>query len=379
LDSELNFVANSITLYPTQSDRDAGTNAGPTSASGIIRFKNGATVQGVVMGGPEFARVNVGVVLFSDFTLAAGANTLDLGTSGQLAAISAKVDSKASQASVAAIPTNPVLATDTRLSNLDAAISTRGTLTAPQVRTELANELSRIDVAVSSRLSTSSYTAPANADIAAIKTKTDTLVNGPTVAQIEASTVLAKEATVSTRASQTSVNAIPTNAVPTAVQNATAVRTELAAELARVDVAMSTRLAAISYAAPANADIAAIKTKTDALTNGLTLAQIEGSAVLAKAVAVAAIPTNPVLATDTRLDKLDATVSSRLAATGYTAPANSDISAIKVKTDVLANADLSGLALESSLATKASQASVTALGEQVAKVAADVGDLQGLV
>jgi hypothetical protein len=46
---------------------------------------------------------------------------------------------------------------------------------------------------------------------------------------------------------------------------ATAVRTELATELARVDVAVSTRLAGSAYTAPANSDVAAIKTKTDAI------------------------------------------------------------------------------------------------------------------
>jgi hypothetical protein len=102
---------------------------------------------------------------------------------------------------------------------------------------------------------------------------------------------------------------------------AAAVRKELTTELGRIDVATSTRLASTAYTAPANADITSIKAKTDVLGNGPTLAQIEGSTVLAKATAVAAIPTNPVLATDTRLDKLDATVSSRLAAANYSAPA----------------------------------------------------------
>jgi hypothetical protein len=111
-----------------------------------------------------------------------------------------------------------------------------------------------------------------------------------------------------------------TGGVPTAAQNASAVRTELATELGRIDVATSTRLATAGYTAPANADIAAIKTKTDALVNGPTLAQIEGSTVLAKEATVAtrasqasvsAIPTNPLLTTDVRLNNLDATISSR--------------------------------------------------------------------
>lgn len=65
------------------------------------------------------------------------------------------------------------------------------------VRTELATELGRIDVATSTRLATSGYTVP-----------------------------------------------------PTASANATAVRSELTTELGRIDVAVSTRLATAGYTAP---------------------------------------------------------------------------------------------------------------------------------
>jgi hypothetical protein len=91
---------------------------------------------------------------------------------------------------------------------------TAGVPTAAQnasaVRTELATELSRVDVATSTRLAETGYTAPDNAGITAIKAKTDTLVNGPTLAQIEGSTVLAKEATLADKASQASVTALGT-------------------------------------------------------------------------------------------------------------------------------------------------------------------------
>jgi hypothetical protein len=91
---------------------------------------------------------------------------------------------------------------------------TAGVPTAAQnasaVRTELATELSRVDVATSTRLAETGYTAPDNASITAIKAKTDTLVNGPTLAQIEGSTILAKEATLADKASQASVTALGT-------------------------------------------------------------------------------------------------------------------------------------------------------------------------
>ncbi len=97
---------------------------------------------------------------------------------------------------------------DSNSTKLDVAVSTRNATTPPTaaanataVRSELATELARIDAAVSSRstyaggdtsgtttllsrvtdavMLASSYTAPANADIAAIKAKTDNLPSDP--------------------------------------------------------------------------------------------------------------------------------------------------------------------------------------------------------
>jgi hypothetical protein len=72
---------------------------------------------------------------------------------------------------------------------------------------------------------------------------------------------------------------------PSAAAIATAVRTELATELGRVDAAVSTRLAATAYTAPANSDIAAIKAKTDNLpadpATETTAAQAKAAATLA--------------------------------------------------------------------------------------------------
>jgi hypothetical protein len=124
---------------------------------------------------------------------------------------------------------------------LDATISSRlaaaGYATPPTasanataVRSELATELSRIDVAVSSR----NATAPDNAGIAAIKAKTDNLPSDP-----------ADESSI-----QAAIASIP--AAPNASTVASAVRTELTTELGRIDVATSTRLATLGATAPAN-------------------------------------------------------------------------------------------------------------------------------
>jgi hypothetical protein len=213
-----------------------------------------------------------------------------------------------------------------------------------QVRTELSTELSRLDVATSTRavaadIPTSDISAikaktdnlPASpaavsdiptADIAAIKASTDNLPSDPadqslvesaisalsipTVVQIRTemdsnSTKLANlDATISSRSTLTTGD-LPS--VPSAASVASAVRTELT-ELSNLDASVSSRLASADYTAPTSAPTAA---------------------------AVASAVRTEL----TEISNLDASVSSRLASASYTAPANSDISAIKSKTDSL--------------------------------------------
>jgi hypothetical protein len=161
---------------------------------------------------------------------------------------------------------------------LDSAIA--GIPSAPTtgaIRTELATELARIDVAISTRLATAGYTAP-----------------------------------------------------PSAATNATAVRSELSTELGRIDVATSTRStpanvtdAVTSIKGADNKDLTQVfdnsptidlTTVTDAIAalNDLSLAEIESSTVLAK----------------------EATVATKLNASAYTAPDNAGIVGIKAKTDL---------------------------------------------
>ena len=269
--------------------------------------------------------------------------------------------------------------------NLDATVSSRlatSGYTAPSaaptvaaIRAEIdsnSTKLANLDTTVSSRLATIAYTAPSNSDITAIKAKTDNLPSDP--------------------ADQSLVEA----AIPTAAAIATQVRSELATELARVDAAVSTRLASSAYiAAPTTAQIATA-------VEGSLLNEADGQAVLnaivgaigntnlsevslvaavradlervggkidsipaaptaaANATAVWAtasktitggtvdtltnapiVPTAAAIASQVRtelateLARVDASVSTRLATSGYTAPANSDITAIKAKTDAL--------------------------------------------
>ena len=137
--------------------------------------------------------------------------------------------------------------------NLDAAVSTRSTLTAAQVNTEAdtaladvglttarAGNLDNLDATVSSRLAPSGTLATVT-----------TLTNAPSV--------------------------------PSASAIASQVRTELSVELGRIDAATSTR------ATPANiptSEISAIKSKTD-LLNTTRLAQVSTTEILGNLLAQA--------------------------------------------------------------------------------------------
>jgi hypothetical protein len=130
---------------------------------------------------------------------------------------------------------------------------------ASAVRSELTTELARIDVATSTRLAAASYTAPTTPPTAAAVASQ---------VRTELSTELARlDAAVSTRLAAASYAAAPTTA---------AIRTELSTELARLDVAVSTRLAP--------AGTLARVTLTDTTTN---LTNASGSAPSAATVATA--------------------------------------------------------------------------------------------
>lgn len=147
---------------------------------------------------------------------------------------------------------------------------------------------------LANKLDTSAYTAPDNAGIAAIKAKTDNLPSDPA----DQSLLIA------------AIDAVPTTGE---------IRTELATELARIDVAISTRLSGSSYIIPDNIGIQAIEDAIPTLATAIsvgnlpTLAEIEASTTLAK----------------------ESTVATKLNSSSYTAPDNAGIAAIKAKTDGL--------------------------------------------
>ena len=109
---------------------------------------------------------------------------------------------------------------------------------ASQVRTELSVELGRVDQNISSRLAAADYTAPSAAPtVTAIRQEMDS--NSTKLANLDA--------TVSSRLATSGYTA-PTTP-PTAAANATAVRTELATELAKVSSLNTDRLANVATTA----------------------------------------------------------------------------------------------------------------------------------
>lgn len=137
-----------------------------------------------------------------------------------------------------------------KLDSIPTTAAPTASAVAGAVRTELGVELGRLDASVSSRLAPSGTLATVT-----------NLTNAP--ASVTPSDIWSHASRTITGGTVDTLTNAPT--VPSAATIASQVRTELATELARVDVATSTRLASSAYTAPANSDIAAIKSKTDNL------------------------------------------------------------------------------------------------------------------
>jgi hypothetical protein len=198
------------------------------------------------------------------------------------------------------------------------------TQNATAVRSELSTELGRIDVATSTRLSSAGYTAPANADVAAIKAKTDNLpatpasegsvTARPTLAQIEASTVLAKEATSSAIKAKTD----------------TLVNTDLTGIATSAEIAALNDISSAEVRAQVDAGLAAYDSPTKAELDSAI-------ASIPSAPSASAVASQVRTELNTELSRIDVTISSR----NSVAPDNANIAAIKAKVDTLENTDLS--------------------------------------
>ncbi len=173
-----------------------------------------------------------------------------------------------------------------------------------------------------SALLAANYIAPANSDIAAIKAKTDNLPANPAAVGDVSPTINFSPTIEPTTLDSTERGAI-----------AAAVRSELNMELGRIDVAISTRS---TYAGGAVASVTApVTVGTNNDKTGYSLSQAFPSNF-------ASLGINPsghvsrVTLVDTTTTNTDMRgTNNSLLAANYTAPANSDIAAIKAKTDNL--------------------------------------------
>ena len=209
------------------------------------------------------------------------------------------------------------------------------------------------------RTSKITSTATDSANIAAIKAKTDNLPSDP-----------ASNTVVNTRASQTSVNAIPTNPLLTndsRVSNLDATISSRATQvsvntiptnpLITTDSRLNNLDATISSRASAT-NLSTLQTSVNAipvdplLTTDTRLNHLDADiSSRATASAVAAIPTNPLLTSDTRLNHLDADISSRASQTSVNA----------IPTNPLTSTDARLNNLDAAISSRATASAVAAI------------------
>jgi hypothetical protein len=178
-DAEINFIdstiavigADTVTFHPTATDRDLNINASGSFTSSFV-FKFGSVVNGSTMSGTLYLRCVAGGIPFDvNKEIVLGDNLVDLGPTAQLASISAKIDLTAKEATLLQTEADII----TAIGSGGGGHGGGGGATAQQIW-EYAN-------------------------------RTLTSAAPPTLAQIEASTVLAKEASV--RAVKSTTGLIP--------------------------------------------------------------------------------------------------------------------------------------------------------------------------
>lgn len=204
-----------------------------------------------------------------------------------------------------------------------------------------------LDAQVSTRLATSGYTAPDNTSIGTILTRTDVATSTRASAADYTSARAAKidnlDAAITTRSTLTAANvwdyatASATTAgslgkriadnVDATISSRTDTATWTSTKAGYLDVAVSSRLSSAGYTAPDNTSITTILGRVDVATS--TRATNAGVWDYQTSAASTAGSLGKLM-----VDNLNATVSSRLATAGYTAPDNTTIASIYARTDV---------------------------------------------
>ena len=367
----------------------SGNMTGSAGTYQLVFFSGGATV-----GTGQINWSGTAEIPFSTLT------TADI-PSAAISAIQAKTDNLPSDPadqslvesaiSALSIPTVVQIRTEldsnsTKMANLDATISSRSTLTtgdlpsvpsaasvASAVRTEL-TELSNLDASVSSRLASASYTAPANSDISAIKSKTDNLPASPAAVSDIPTTAQISSAVEGSLLDENDGQAV-LNAIVGAIGNQNVDEIALVAAI-RADLErVGGKIDSIpTDAAPSAATVASAvwSASTKEITGGTVTTLTNSPDVPTEAEIAAQVRTE----LSVELGRIDQAISTRLAASAYTAPSTPPTAAaiadeVRVElASVLANLDapVSG-ATAPSAATVASQVR-TELTAELAKVQA---------
>lgn len=174
---------------------------------------------------------------------------------------------------------------------------TYGTGTYAGVMVVITGDIADVAAAVQSGMTAQGYTTARAGEISAIKAKADTLVNGPTLAEIEGS-ALAKEATVESRASQASVNALGT---PAQASTLAALATANQAEHDATQAAIAALPAPLDATATQAAAAAALTAYDPATGAEVAAAQ---AAIIAEVEAIPAIPATDLTPVLTAIDAL---------------------------------------------------------------------------
>ena len=293
-----------------------------------------------------------------------------LTTDGRLNNLDATISSRASQTSVNAIPTNPLLTTDSRLNNLDATISSRSTQssvsaipTTPQLASVALTQYNSLVSAIGSIQNNSNFSGivPQTMDEQyGAGTKAYTFyasvfsdINAPIDPDSNVLNFTVKDNTGTVLQAQAAMTRVSTGQY-TGVFTVTSSMGE-SDVVVFFDYAISSvnyeqvRTSKITSIASDSANIAAIKAKTDNLPSDPASNTVVNTR--ASQTSVNAIPINPLLTTDARLNNLDATISSRATQTS--------VSAIPINPLLTSDTRLNHL--DADISSRASQTSVSAI------------------
>lgn len=249
-------------------------------------------------------------------------------------------------------------AVDLKLSTLSYTAPDNASITAIKAKTDNLPADPASNTQVNTRMASFTYTAPDNASITAIKAKTDNLpadpasntqVNtrmatfvytAPDNADVQAIKTIADKLNTALELDglnyRFTVNALE-NAPTTASTDISGLQSDVTTIKAQTDKIV---FSGTDVKATLDGETVAVGDKTGfALTSAYDAAK-----TAATQTSVSLIPTNPLLTTDVRLNNLDTNIGSRMATFVYTAPDNADVQAIKTIVDKLNTAmELDGI------------------------------------